>query len=165
MNIDLAQQPQYAMKYFTPILNHTLLSLPTVPFGIEESSGIVTVLTPLHRHTLPLYDFEAVVTDGHTSLATNLTIHVVPVPQSTARRNVVVNFSVPVSVSVCVCVSVYPCVVCPCIFLIICSFVCLCVCISNCVFVFMCLSVSVCVPVCLHVWLSVCPLLLTGMCW
>lgn len=57
----------------------------------------MSVVSPLRHHTLPLYDFEAVVTDGHTSLATNLTIHVAPVPHSTARRNVVVSFSVPVS--------------------------------------------------------------------
>ncbi|XP_071543668.1 cadherin-89D [Panulirus ornatus] len=65
-----------------------------VPFAIEESSGIVSVMSPLQQYSQPTYEFEAVVTDGTLSLATNLTIHVAPPPRPTSRRNTIIHFTI-----------------------------------------------------------------------
>ncbi|CAL4104997.1 unnamed protein product, partial [Meganyctiphanes norvegica] len=65
-----------------------------VPFAIEETSGIVSVVSPLARFSRPQYDFEAVVSDGRASLATNLTVHVATAPRPTAARDTTINFTV-----------------------------------------------------------------------
>ncbi|XP_063598219.1 cadherin-89D-like [Penaeus indicus] len=67
------------------------------PFAIEESSGIVSVVAPVQQFSRTNYEFEAVVTDGRTSLVTNVTIHVAPNRRPSTRRSTVVNFSVQVS--------------------------------------------------------------------
>jgi hypothetical protein len=48
-----------------------------VPFAIEERSGVITVVRELSHFTRTNYEFETVVTDGHFTLVTNVTIHVV----------------------------------------------------------------------------------------
>lgn len=54
-----------------------LITLP-VPFAVEETSGVISVVNKLHKFDRSLYDFEAVVTDGkELTIVTNLTIHVV----------------------------------------------------------------------------------------
>nr|XP_053655988.1 cadherin-89D-like isoform X2 [Cherax quadricarinatus] len=70
-----------------------------VPFGIEETSGTVSVLSPLKKYSRPTYEFEVVVTDGRSSLATNLTIHVAPAPRSTTRWDTVVHFTIQENLS------------------------------------------------------------------
>ncbi|XP_042230761.1 cadherin-89D-like [Homarus americanus] len=70
-----------------------------VPFAIEESSGIVAVLSPLQQYSQPIYDFEVVVTDGRSSLATNLTIHVAQSQRSTNRRDTIIQFTIQENLS------------------------------------------------------------------
>lgn len=70
--------------------------LPSVPFAIEETSGIVSVVSPLRNYSRSSYEFEAVVTDGRDSLATNLTIHVAPTRRAGSRRDIVLYFSIQV---------------------------------------------------------------------
>ncbi|XP_037801284.1 cadherin-89D-like [Penaeus monodon] len=70
-----------------------------VPFAIEESSGIVSVVAPVQQFSRTNYEFEAVVTDGRTSLVTNVTIHVAPNRRPSTRRSTVVNFSVQENVA------------------------------------------------------------------
>jgi hypothetical protein len=49
-----------------------------VPFAVEERSGTITVVDNISKFEQPLYDFEAVVTDGRDlTLVTNVSIHVV----------------------------------------------------------------------------------------
>ena len=49
-----------------------------VPFAVEERSGTITVVDDISKFEHPLYDFEALVTDGQDlTLVTNVTIHVV----------------------------------------------------------------------------------------
>jgi Cadherin domain len=48
-----------------------------VPFAIEERSGVITVVRELSHFSRANYEFETVVTDGHFTLVTNVTIHVV----------------------------------------------------------------------------------------
>ena len=67
-----------------------------MPFAIEETSGIVSVVSLLRNYSRSLYEFEAVVTDGRDSLATNLTIHVAPTRRSGSRRDTVLYFSIQV---------------------------------------------------------------------
>ena len=49
----------------------------TVPFAVEERSGTITVVDDIEKFDHSLYDFEAVVSDGPITIATNVTIHVV----------------------------------------------------------------------------------------
>ncbi|XP_042858064.1 cadherin-89D-like [Penaeus japonicus] len=70
-----------------------------VPFAIEESSGIVSVVAPVEQFERTNYEFEAVVTDGRTSLVTNVTIHVAPDRRPSTRRSTVVSFSVQENVA------------------------------------------------------------------
>lgn len=50
----------------------------TVPFAVEERSGVITVVDELSKFERPLYDFEAVVTDNSDlTLVTNVSVHVV----------------------------------------------------------------------------------------
>ncbi|XP_050737867.1 cadherin-89D-like [Eriocheir sinensis] len=70
-----------------------------VPFAIEEESGIVSVVTPLRNYSRSLYEFEAVVTDGRDSLATNLTIHVAPTRRPANRRDTILYFSIQENLS------------------------------------------------------------------
>ncbi|XP_068218882.1 cadherin-89D [Palaemon carinicauda] len=72
-----------------------------VPFAIEETSGIVSVLKPLVEFSRQMYHFEAVVTDGRNSLATNLTIHVAPsvAKPVTNRRDNMINFTIQENLS------------------------------------------------------------------
>ncbi|XP_045608618.2 cadherin-89D [Procambarus clarkii] len=70
-----------------------------VPFAIEETSGIVSVLSPLQQYSRPTYDFEVVVTNGRSSLATNLTIHVAPPPRPTTRRDTIIQFTIQENLS------------------------------------------------------------------
>lgn len=86
--------PVNETKEFRMFIKLKLLS--SVPFAIEESSGIVSVMSPLQQYSRPTYEFEAVVTDGTLSLATNLTIHVAPPPRPTARRNTIIQFTIQV---------------------------------------------------------------------
>jgi hypothetical protein len=45
---------------------------------VEERSGTITVVDNISKFEQPLYDFEAVVTDGQDlTLVTNVSIHVV----------------------------------------------------------------------------------------
>ena len=48
-----------------------------VPFAIEERSGVITVVRELSHFSRANYEFETVVTDGHFTLVTNVTIHLV----------------------------------------------------------------------------------------
>ncbi|XP_064090061.1 cadherin-89D-like isoform X2 [Macrobrachium nipponense] len=72
-----------------------------VPFAIEETSGIVSVLKPLQEFSRQIYRFEAVVTDGRNSLATNLTVHVAPsvAKPVTNRRDNMINFTIQENLS------------------------------------------------------------------
>lgn len=50
----------------------------TVPFAIEENSGIITVVDEIRKYNRLLYDFEAVTTnEKDITLITNVSIHVV----------------------------------------------------------------------------------------
>ncbi|KAK7066000.1 hypothetical protein SK128_019625 [Halocaridina rubra] len=73
-----------------------------VPFAIEETSGIVSVMRPIQEFSKTVYDFEVVVTDGKYSLVTNLTVHVAPSAVSTPvtnRRNTIINFTIQENLS------------------------------------------------------------------
>ncbi|KAK6627853.1 hypothetical protein RUM44_010332 [Polyplax serrata] len=63
----------------TQVIYDLLHSYPDgVPFAVEETSGVISVVNKLHKFDRSLYDFEAVVTDGkELTIVTNLTIHVV----------------------------------------------------------------------------------------
>ncbi|XP_063390522.1 cadherin-89D isoform X2 [Cydia fagiglandana] len=52
-----------------------------VPFAVEESSGVITVIEELSRFNRPMYDFEAVATQesANVTITTNATVHVVDV--------------------------------------------------------------------------------------
>lgn len=67
-----------------------------VPFAIEETSGIVSVIEPLEDYNRQDYQFETVVTDGHASLVTNLSVHVAPVARPTEMSEIVLQMSVQV---------------------------------------------------------------------
>ncbi|XP_063874721.1 cadherin-89D-like [Scylla paramamosain] len=70
-----------------------------VPFAIEETSGIVSVVNPLRNYSRSSYEFEAVVTDGRDSLATNLTINVAPTRRPGSRRDTVLHFYIQENLS------------------------------------------------------------------
>ena len=74
----------------------TLLVSP-VPFAIEESTGIVSVVEALTGYSRRAYVFEAVVTDGRATLATNLTVHVAQGSKTTKRSDLILNMTVQVS--------------------------------------------------------------------
>ncbi|XP_047740872.1 cadherin-89D [Hyalella azteca] len=65
-----------------------------VPFAIEETSGIVSVVEPLAGFDRSDYQFEAVVTDGQASLVTNLSVHVAPQARSPQMSEIVLLMSV-----------------------------------------------------------------------
>lgn len=67
-----------------------------MPFAIEETSGIVSVVAPLDDFSQPDYHFETVVTDGRASLVTNLTVHVAASARTTERTDIVLEMSVQV---------------------------------------------------------------------
>lgn len=60
------------------LINYRLFS---VPFAVEERSGVITVIDELSKFVRPLYDFEAVAIQEkqNFTLTTNATVHVVDV--------------------------------------------------------------------------------------
>lgn len=52
-------------------------NLFSVPFAIEERTGIIAVVDELNKFSRHHYDFEAYVTDSRHTLTTNVSIHVV----------------------------------------------------------------------------------------
>lgn len=73
------------LKYFNILINNNLLSdnlfYVSVPFAVEERSGVITVINELSKFERPLYDFEAVaiLEKLNTTITTNATVHVVDV--------------------------------------------------------------------------------------
>lgn len=59
----------------------TLLVFLSVPFAVEEKSGVITIIDELSKYNRPLYDFEAVALhdNRNMTIVTNTTIHVVDV--------------------------------------------------------------------------------------
>lgn len=57
------------------------LFLFSVPFAVEERSGVITVIDQLSKYDRPMFDFEAVAIqeNANISIATNATVHVVDV--------------------------------------------------------------------------------------
>lgn len=53
----------------------------TVPFAVEERSGVITVVDELTKYDRPMFDFEAVAMQENANLTitTNATVHVVDV--------------------------------------------------------------------------------------
>lgn len=53
----------------------------TVPFAVEERSGVITVIDELSKFDRPLFDFEAVAMQEklNITISTNATVHVVDV--------------------------------------------------------------------------------------
>ncbi|XP_069700620.1 cadherin-89D [Periplaneta americana] len=66
-----------------------------VPFAVEERSGTITVVDEISKFEQPLYDFEAVVTDGQDlTLVTNVTIHVVDDERGIGTKGPPIEFRV-----------------------------------------------------------------------
>lgn len=58
-----------------------IIFIVSVPFAVEERSGVITVIEDLSKFARPMYDFEAVATqeNKNVTLSTNATVHVVDV--------------------------------------------------------------------------------------
>ncbi|RXG65233.1 Cadherin EGF LAG seven-pass G-type receptor 2 [Armadillidium vulgare] len=74
-----------------------------VPFGIEETSGIVAVTKALQDFTRSEYKLEAFVLanllnkdQNYFELSTNVTIHVAPSSRASSKKDIIIKFSVPV---------------------------------------------------------------------
>lgn len=52
-----------------------------VPFAVEESSGVITVIDELSRFNRPIFEFEAVASqeNANITISTNATVHIVDV--------------------------------------------------------------------------------------
>lgn len=56
----------------------------SVPFAVEERSGVITVVDEIEKYDQTLFEFESLVTDAYdVTLVTNLTIHVVKLDSAT----------------------------------------------------------------------------------
>lgn len=67
----------------------------SVPFAVEERSGVITVVDDLKKFSRSNYDFDGVVTDGRDlTLYTNVTLHVVdPKDERTVLMRLVQSYT------------------------------------------------------------------------
>lgn len=54
-------------------------SMFSVPFAVEERSGVITVIDELGKYERPLFEFEAVASHQNVTIVTSAAVHVVDV--------------------------------------------------------------------------------------